>query len=379
MGSPYYYTQGRFWGGATASSMIYMLLAIFPITGLLGIDHLYLHSPGTFILKAILNVCTLGFWYFYDVIQAMSFESEGIAAKGLSVPWFGPAGIGAGSFKVGGAAESPQNSLMYIAYVLSAMFVPFGLDYVIAGDYVGAGLKYVSLFMFGIGLLYGIFNVYKIVMKPEEVFCEGTYRYAPFSWVFGATNPDVEFTTKVGCPERPSGAGSSLSVLEFLKGVVRGLDRVPIIGPKIAAPISAAVTTAEGAIATVQAGVATVQAGVATAQAVVDTAVKTVPAAVHTASSVAAAVTPGGLAAEAMKAVRAEQSGGGASEKNPVALVTLGLMTISLIYITMHNTFARLRGKFADMPPAPTSTKNIEYKGKDKDELPPRASESGVL
>jgi TM2 domain-containing membrane protein YozV len=378
MGSPYYYTQGRFWGGATASAMIYMFLAIFPLTGLFGLDHLYLHSPGTFIMKAILNIFTLGFWYFYDAIQAVSFESESVAEKGLSVPWIGPAGIGAGSFKVGGAAESPQNSLVYVAYVLSAMFVPFGLDYVIAGDYIGAALKYASLFMFGIGLIFGVINVYKIVMKPAEVFCEGTYRYAPFSWIFDAVNPNVAFTTKVGCPERPVGAGSGLTVIEFAKSVVRGLDRVPIIGPKIAAPLSAVVATAEAGIETVRAGVETAKAAVETAKA----AVEQVPVAVETVSRVAASVNPEVLVREATKQIGGGGGGGAASnEKNPVALATLGLMTIGLIYITMHNTFRRLREKFTDMPPlvpalAPVPQNIVD---KSKDELPPGASEPGVL
>ena len=431
MSSPYYYTQGKFWGGATASKMIFMILAIFPITGMLGLDHLYLHSPGTFILKAILNVVTLGFWYMHDVMQAISFEGGDIGAKGLSVPWFGPAGIGAGAFKgegggEGGGAEAPQNALMYMAYVLSAMFIPFGLDYVIAGDYVGAVAKYMSIFMFGIGLLYGVFNVYKIVMKPEVVFCEGTYRYPPFSWLIGGANADVNFTTKVGCPSRP--AEQSVSILEFVRGVAKGLDRIPVVGPKVSAPIYAALATADAAIATAEGAVATAKGVVDTAAQGVQMATGVATQAMGAAKMISGAITPGGIEAQVKAAVAADatnaegalatakgvtmaatqamgaantisgaanallpmptQKGGGGSsggqgEKSILMIGTFAFLFVSSAVITLQKTFRRVKEAFADAPPLVALGGHLGNKKKEKEEnvveLPPRASEPGLF
>jgi hypothetical protein len=383
MASPYYYTQGKFWGGATASTAIYMILAILPITGFLGLDHLYLHSPGTFVIKAIFNILTFGYWYFYDVIQAITHEKEGVSANGLSVPWFGPAGIGAGSFKGDGAPEAPQNNLMYIAYVLSAIFIPFGLDYVIAGDYLGAVFKYMSIFMFGIGLIFGLINLYKIIMNPADVFCEGTYRYFPFTMFADKINPAATFTTKTGCPAVPE--GENVSFFDFFRGVVKALDRIPIIGPKLSAPISAAVTTAETTIDTVkttaETAAKTVEGAVKTVEGAVDIATRQIPGAVQTATHIVDAVRPERLIAAA--AIPTKQEGGGASRPSPVMIFTFGLIFLASGYITLQRVFKKTREYFADMPPiaipGTERTKNDKIEETDVGELPPGASESGIF
>ena len=374
MGSPYYYTQGEFWGGATASRVMYMILAILPFTGFLGLDHLYLHSPGTFLLKLIFNVLTLGYWYFYDAIQAIYNESEGISANGLSIPWFGPSGLGAGAFKGEGVKDAPQSSLTFMGYVLAAMFVPFGLDYLIAGDYLGAVWKYLSLFMFGIGFIFGIINVYKIFFKPAEVFCEGTYRYFPFTLASDATNPAVEFTTKVGCPARPEGGSGAASFFEFFKGVSKALNRIPVVGPKMAAPIDAAVATVETATETVK---ATMQ----TATAAVDTVTKEIPAAVQTVTKIADVVTPQAILKDVKPLV-----GGFAPESSvsPVLIFTLGLVFIASAFVTIRGALGRLKTWVAEMPPVPEPAGAAELEENaqhtsDVGDLPPRAPEPGFF
>ncbi len=403
-----------------------MILAILPITGFLGLDHLYLHSPGTFVLKAILNIFTLGFWYFHDAFQAISHEKEGIAEKGLSVPWFGPSGIGAGSFKTDGVAEAPQNSLLYVGYVLAAMFVPFGLDYVIAGDYLGAVFKYMSIFMFGIGLVYSAINVYKIIMKPAQVFCEGTYRYPPFTFVADSVNPDVAFTTKTGCP--PIVAGSApASIFDFFRGVVRGLDSIPVVGPKLSAPVKVALGTAEAAVAGVETAVASAEAAAKTVRTAVDVAVNKVPAAVSAVSSIASGITPDGLVKVAEEAVAAEGAaaakgkvdglgavaaaanaaaaakghidsldtamnavaaattkqvgGSAAASASPVIIFAIAALFITSSYLTIQKALKGAREYFADMPPIALPGSPIKNRDRETDvgELPPGASESGFF
>lgn len=387
-----------------------MILAILPFTGFLGLDHLYLHSPGTFALKAIFNVLTLGYWYFHDAIQAVYHESEGVAENGLSIPWFGPAGLGAGSFSGGGSGqEAPQSSWTFMAYVLSAMFVPFGLDYLVAGDYLGAVWKYMSIFMFGIGFVYGLINLYKIFFKPAEVMCQGTYRYFPFTLVSEKmTGSAASFTTKVGCPPVP--VGESASLLDFFRGVSRSLNRIPVVGPKMAAPIDAAVATVEGVAATAQATAETVKGAVATVAAAGDMVTRQIPAAVETAGAVAAAVTPAGLAAMAQEGIRAAavrplagpplpplpqmpQAGGGiisdvaatATAASPVLIFTFALIFVSSAYVTINRSLGKLKEWMKDMPPMPVPSgvaEPTEYNTAntaDVGDLPPRAPEPGFF
>lgn len=78
---------------------VYRLLAAFPPTGMVGMDHFAIGSKETGMAKALINMLTLGSWYFFDVIQ--SFDSEKIAEEGLAIPFYGPAGIGQGKFGEG--------------------------------------------------------------------------------------------------------------------------------------------------------------------------------------------------------------------------------------------------------------------------------------
>mgnify|MGYP000396885918 CR=1 FL=1 len=62
-------TQGAYWKGTQIPYWLYMALTIFPLTGLLGIDHLLLRSPWTALLKFLTMIPLLGYWYFYDIAQ----------------------------------------------------------------------------------------------------------------------------------------------------------------------------------------------------------------------------------------------------------------------------------------------------------------------
>ena len=69
------YTQSKAWGGPTSSFGSLAFLSIFPLTGLLGVDHLYLRSPMSALFKLIMNVITFGLWYFYDMAQILTERS----------------------------------------------------------------------------------------------------------------------------------------------------------------------------------------------------------------------------------------------------------------------------------------------------------------
>ena len=86
-------TQGSYWKGAQIPYYMFIILTIFG--GLFGLDHLALRSPLTAILKVLSIIPLLGFWYFYDIAQAIG-EREYVEKYGIAVPFYGPIGIGAG-------------------------------------------------------------------------------------------------------------------------------------------------------------------------------------------------------------------------------------------------------------------------------------------
>lgn len=149
-------SQGDFWGGYKSEFFWYKALAIFPLTGFLGTDHLLLRSPFTAFLKFLVNVFFYGAWYFYDIIQLL-MDTEFIAKYGMSAPW-GPKGHGYRFFKDVTennlnefAKPSPQSNgfvgtLAYIFYGLFCLYMSFlGAPSFVAGDYVGGIMKIISL------------------------------------------------------------------------------------------------------------------------------------------------------------------------------------------------------------------------------------------
>ena len=72
-----------------------VFLGLTIVLGFFGLDHLYLRSPLTFLVKFIVNILFFGVWYLYDVSHAL-FNSDVVKLYGLGVPILGPKGIAAG-------------------------------------------------------------------------------------------------------------------------------------------------------------------------------------------------------------------------------------------------------------------------------------------
>jgi len=164
-------SQGDYWNGYMIDSWIYKVLAIFPLTGFLGIDHLALRSPFTAMLKFLVNILFWGAWYIYDIIQMM-MDNTFVAKYGMSTPW-APRGHGYKLFKdltENNTEEfgkpSPYyggflSSFLFVLYAMSTAFVSFtGLPSFIAGDYVGGLVKLCTIFLFPIYMVTGIFEYF---------------------------------------------------------------------------------------------------------------------------------------------------------------------------------------------------------------------------
>jgi len=183
-------TQGSYWKGAQISYFVYILLTIF--LGLFGLDHLALRSPLTAILKLITMVPLLGFWYFYDIAQALG-EREYVEKFGIGVPFYGPTGIGAGMFS--GTKDIPEapkdipGPWRYFAYVLTTcVFLVFPVNKFVLGDYMSGILHILMYILFPltfIAIAWSFYDVFHVIFKTRGLFEHGVPHMVPASMLVG--------------------------------------------------------------------------------------------------------------------------------------------------------------------------------------------------
>lgn len=183
-------TQGSYWKGAQIPYFVYILLTIFG--GLLGLDHLALRSPLTAVLKILSIVPLLGFWYFYDIAQALG-ERDYVEKFGIGVPFYGPTGIGAGIFT--GTKEytpSPKEipgPWRYLFYVLTTcIFVVFPINKFVLGDYISGILHILMYILFPltfIAIAWSFYDVFHVLFKTRDTFEHGVPRMIPASMLVG--------------------------------------------------------------------------------------------------------------------------------------------------------------------------------------------------
>ena len=251
-GRPFFaYTQGSFWDGPNADYTTLAVLACFPLTGLLGLDHAYMRSPLTAVIKTVLNIFTLGLWYFFDAAQVLS-EGDKIRSIGYSMPVFGPTGLGAGIFTKEGEKSSgpgPMRFLLYAAAVLIPL--PFGQDFFAAGDIRGGLAKLVTLFMpllWIFGFAWAIYILFRLFFQTEALITEGVPRFFPWTLIMD----DFHCSRGILGPDRECGeleASSKKGLFYSIGQMVRGL---PIIGRVVDPIMSATETAAKTAKAVVE-------------------------------------------------------------------------------------------------------------------------------
>ena len=114
----------------------YFMFTIFG--GFVGLDYLYIGSPITAGIKFLVNLFTLGFWWYYDALNAAVAQDQ-VRLYGPSVPVFGSSGIAGGRFRDPKTPEGDpdllkrhMNFLIYgIALGIGGII---GLEYFIVGD-----------------------------------------------------------------------------------------------------------------------------------------------------------------------------------------------------------------------------------------------------
>lgn len=189
---PFDYTTGATWGGSQLSPTTLKVLAV--LGGFIGLDHLVLRSPKTAILKFLVNCISLGFWYFYDIVQVFS-DTDFIRTYGYSIPGIGPVGLGAGILHqdapVGQAPPTSPSPFGFLAYAL-LIAIPFGISHFIAGDYYGGAAKFFLsyiFFTFLLGWAWAAYSTFTVIFNTKELLEKGTDRMFPATLFMDSHGP----------------------------------------------------------------------------------------------------------------------------------------------------------------------------------------------
>jgi hypothetical protein len=324
------YTQSKFWGGSWYP--YWSLILMTTVLGFFGLDHVWLRSPLSGFLKFIINIFTLGLWYFYDILQVLG-EKDSVMKNGLSAPFVGPLGIGAGMFKDSNP-DSPtaRSPLRFMAYMFLLM-LPFGIDLYVAGDSNGAIVKFILTILiifvipFFIAVIWGFVNMGRSVLMPKDLFTKGTYRMFPVSWFMDPLGPSILGPVDIPAGVGECGSGGAGSIVGSM------LQRVPVIAAAGAA-VDAATAAADVATAAAKGASAAIETTTNAYQNIVDSVVKPATRVIGTGATLGSQMTAlkaqiptkEGLASAAVNKL-IQKGGGGDSGAN---LALLGLFIIIL-------------------------------------------------
>lgn len=259
------------WKGADRNFYIFAVLSI--LFGFIGLDHFYLRSFGTGTQKALLNIATLGLWYWWDVAQVLT-DGKKVRQEGLSSPFDWILGIGRGVFeplpeisfpngqtfmegntppKSGGGPAPAQKS--YLIYAFLAIFVGWlGLDKFYLG-YTGQGIAKVlscfNIFLFLFGWLWVIWDAVFAFFFTSDIMKNGIMPPLPYSFFFREpipstlfemghvqSNESSSFWDWFTCPPIPSFLKSWFPTVTSAKEVYNGVVK-PLMTPPIAAALAA--------------------------------------------------------------------------------------------------------------------------------------------
>lgn len=191
---PHHVSDVDTWGGPDRNYYIFVALSF--LGGFMGLDHFYLRSFGTGTQKFLMNLCSFGFWYFWDCAQILQ-EGQKIRKEGLSSPFDWIRGIGRGVFLEGamggGGGETAQKS--YLVYTLLAVFFGFlGANQFYLGNWGQGFVKMFScfnIFLFLFGWLWVAWDAFHAFFMTSSVLQEGVVPPMPYSFLFESTNSDV--------------------------------------------------------------------------------------------------------------------------------------------------------------------------------------------
>ncbi len=298
----------------------HVFLGLSVLGGAIGLDHLYLRSPLTFLAKCVVNMLFFGVWWFYDASQAL-FNSDVVKVYGLGVPGLGPKGIAAGVL----ASDTPSKKHMnFFLYALALMAGGiFGLDSFLVGDKQSGIIRLISMIsMIGLPIALGwwAYKLFTFFFYTKKI----TSQYKDF---FGAPGESTEDDT----------SGFLTRIIMRVLETVRGPAEL-ILKP-VTDTVQMGIKTVGDTVAT---GLQTVDNTVILGKAVVDKSSQIatqVTGAIDAlsqagsflpATSLYSSITPESVksAKSALSSDGALQSGGGSEDLNASSYVLLGTLLI---------------------------------------------------
>jgi TM2 domain-containing membrane protein YozV len=206
----------KYWRQPTLNYTVYWALAVF--LGFTGLDYLYLGSPLMFVSKAILNIFTLGFLWFYDALNA-TFNTDQVKLAGPFIPGFGPLGIGGGRFadedRPGPSnPEEAAKATNFLYYGLGLMTLGFfGVDSFMSGDKLSGFLRLIAIFTFiyiPVAFIWYVYNLYRYFVRTGDCLDANWNYFGAPEPKEGAQCPNVLQTFTVWALE------TTLTVIEYI-------------------------------------------------------------------------------------------------------------------------------------------------------------------
>ena len=173
------------WGGPDRNYYEFVVISV--LLGLVGGDHIYLRSFKTAGLKALVNLCTFGSWYWWDLLQIFT-NGEVVKTEGLASPLDWIRNIGRGVFV--DKAKDPTEYVSqksYVVFALCAVFFGFfAADKFYMGDYVAGVAKLVlclNIFTFLIGWVWAGYDAWNAVFSEKEILEQGIPNAPGIGWL----------------------------------------------------------------------------------------------------------------------------------------------------------------------------------------------------
>lgn len=221
---PHHISDVETWGHADRN--YFMFVALTFLFGFVGLDHMYLRSNETAFKKLLLNVCGLGIWYIWDIVQVLK-DGPIVRKHGLNSPFDWIRGIGRGMFvplpvdlkqhrggDVGNAGkatdknkDNKDNNKEYAApkdYFLYTLFAVclgmFGADkFYLGNNWQGLAKLFsvFNIFLFLFGILWVIWDAVHAYFMTKTVLDKGVILPMPFSWFFSPIQSDLFLVQEV--------------------------------------------------------------------------------------------------------------------------------------------------------------------------------------
>jgi len=183
--TPHHISDIDTWKHPDRNYFVFVILSV--LLGLLGVDHFYLRSFHTGMMKLIFNVFTLGMWHYWDLIQIV-YDGKKIRKEGLTSPFDWICGIGRGVFMENNEKPKFVAEKSYLVYAALAIFFGFlGADKFYMGDMwqgIAKVLSVFNIFLFLFGFLWVLWDSIHALFMTKSILENGISAPLPYSIFF---------------------------------------------------------------------------------------------------------------------------------------------------------------------------------------------------